>query len=165
MVTHDASLAKRVSRTLLIADGEIVNEYVARALPTLNEALLLRATHQVEPTRFAPGETLIRQGAIGHQFYIITRGQVEVALTGHSGEDVIVAHMRPGQYTGEIELRRHERSIATVRATRDAPVEALAIDESEFNELVNESEDTRKAVDQVVSAREQENAAARQAHP
>lgn len=162
MVTHDASLAKRVSRTLLIADGEIVNEYVARALPSLNDELLLKATHQLQPIRFAPGETLIQQGAPGDRLYIITRGQVEVALTGHGGDDVIVAHMGPGQYTGEIELRRNERSIATVRATRDAAVEALALDAATFGELVGESEDTRKAVDLVVAAREQENAAARQ---
>ena len=165
MVTHDASLAKRVSRTLLIADGEIVNEYVARALPSLNDELLLKATHQLQPIRFAPGETLIRQGAPGDRLYIITRGQVEVALTGHGGDDVVVAHMGPGQYTGEIELRRNERSIATVRATRDAPVEAVALDAATFGELVGESEDTRKAVDLVVAAREQENAAARQVQP
>jgi putative ABC transport system ATP-binding protein len=165
MVTHDASLAKRVSRTLLIADGEIVNEYVARALPSLNDELLLKATHQLQPIRFAPGETLIRQGAPGDRLYIITRGQVEVALTGHGGDDVVVAHMGPGQYTGEIELRRNERSIATVRATRDAPVEAVALDAATFGELVGESEDTRKAVDLVVAVREQENAAARQVQP
>jgi ABC-type lipoprotein export system ATPase subunit len=165
MVTHDASLAKRVSRTLLIADGEIVNEYVARALPSLNDELLLKATHQLRPIHFAAGETLIQQGAPGDRLYIITRGRVEVALTGHGGDDVVVAHMGPGQYTGEIELRRNERSIATVRATRDAPVEAVALDTATFGELVGESEDTRKAVDLVVAAREQENAAARQVQP
>jgi putative ABC transport system ATP-binding protein len=35
VVTHDSGLAKRTHRTALIADGEIVNEYVAKAMPTL----------------------------------------------------------------------------------------------------------------------------------
>ena len=35
IVTHDSGLAKRTDRTALIADGEIVNEYVAKAMPTL----------------------------------------------------------------------------------------------------------------------------------
>src|SRR6266498_3299495 len=30
MVTHDSDLAKRVSRAIIVADGEIVNEYVAK---------------------------------------------------------------------------------------------------------------------------------------
>ncbi len=80
MVTHDSSLAKRVSRTLLIADGEIVNEYVARALPLLNQELLLRATHKLQPLEFAPGATIIEQGTPTDKFYIVTKGQVEVAL-------------------------------------------------------------------------------------
>ncbi len=41
MVTHDSSLARRVTRTVLLADGEIVNEFVARALPQLNHAQML----------------------------------------------------------------------------------------------------------------------------
>src|SRR5262245_10574143 len=33
MVTHDSDLARRVGRAIIVADGEIVNEYVAKALP------------------------------------------------------------------------------------------------------------------------------------
>jgi len=44
IVTHDSSLAKRAHRTALIADGEIVNEYVARAMPTLTQDQMLWAT-------------------------------------------------------------------------------------------------------------------------
>src|SRR5512137_2106358 len=40
IVTHDSALAKRTHRTALIADGEIVNEYVARALPSLTPGQL-----------------------------------------------------------------------------------------------------------------------------
>jgi putative ABC transport system ATP-binding protein len=39
MVTHDSALARRVKRTVLIADGEIVNEWLARALPLLTDQL------------------------------------------------------------------------------------------------------------------------------
>src|SRR5574338_1295242 len=44
IVTHDSGLAKRTDRTALIADGEIVNEYVAKAMPTMPRELLLKAT-------------------------------------------------------------------------------------------------------------------------
>src|SRR5574339_905461 len=49
VVTHDSGLAKRTDRAALIADGEIVNEYVARAMPTLPRELLLQATHIAVP--------------------------------------------------------------------------------------------------------------------
>jgi putative ABC transport system ATP-binding protein len=40
MVTHDSALARRVKRTVLIADGEIVNEWLAHALPLLTHQLI-----------------------------------------------------------------------------------------------------------------------------
>src|SRR5512147_1963337 len=53
MVTHDSALARRVNRTVLIADGEIVNEWVARALPLLTHQQMLEATHALQPLQFA----------------------------------------------------------------------------------------------------------------
>jgi ABC-type lipoprotein export system ATPase subunit len=35
IVTHDSSLAKRTTRTALIADGMIVNEFASQAVPLL----------------------------------------------------------------------------------------------------------------------------------
>src|ERR1044071_179230 len=46
IVTHDSGLAKRTHRTALITDGEIVNEYVAKAMPTLTQDQLLQATRE-----------------------------------------------------------------------------------------------------------------------
>ena len=36
MVTHDPMLAKRAPRTITLANGELLNEFLVRALPTLN---------------------------------------------------------------------------------------------------------------------------------
>ena len=59
MVTHDSSLAQRVARTLLIADGEVVNRWVARALPQLSHQQMLKATHDLKPMQFAPGQSIV----------------------------------------------------------------------------------------------------------
>ncbi len=48
IVTHDSSLAKHAHRTALIADGEIVNEYVAKALPDLPQSQMLWATRHAK---------------------------------------------------------------------------------------------------------------------
>jgi ABC-type lipoprotein export system ATPase subunit len=160
MVTHDSSLAKRVSRTLLIADGEIVSEWVARAWPTLTHLQMLAATKALEPLQFAPGQTLIEQGQKGENVYIITKGSVEVVLKRPGGNDVVVTHMGPGQYVGEIETFRDEHAIASVRAAQ-APVEAVALDRSEFIDLMEKSENTKQVVEVLIEQRERENAEAR----
>src|SRR5512133_1686022 len=96
MVTHDSSLARRVSRTVLIVDGEVVNEYVARALPSLTPELLLEATRKAQPVRVAPGETIIQKDMQGDRFYILTQGVAEVALKRPGGTDVVVDRKQPG---------------------------------------------------------------------
>lgn len=160
MVTHDSSLARRVTRTVLLADGEIVNEFVARALPHLSHDQMLKATRYLRPLRFAAGERIIQQGTVSDTFYIVTQGYVEVSLERPGGEDVIVARMGVGEYFGEIELLRGGKTRATVRAPSDRPVEVVALSRDTFCELLAESQPTRAAIAQVASDRIAENTAA-----
>jgi putative ABC transport system ATP-binding protein len=161
MVTHDSSLARRVKRTVLIADGEIVNEWVARALPLLTQQQMLEVSHHVEPVHFAAGQEIIHEGQPGDRFYIVSQGTVEVALDRPGGSPVVVGRMGPGEYFGEIELMRGSRSVATVRAA-GGPVEAYGLPCDDFAALLAESDTTRASIAQVVRERLGENEAARQ---
>ena len=161
MVTHDSSLARRVNRTVLIVDGEIVNEFVARALPQLTTQQMLKATQMLETLHYEPGAMILKEGEPGDKFYIITKGRAEVALKRPGGHDVVV--FRPGvsDYFGEVELLRGRTNIATVRASIEGPVEAVALEREEFFELLGESEETRGVIDRIVATREAENIATR----
>src|SRR5262249_10152249 len=116
MVTHDSDLARRVSRAIIVADGEIVNEYVAKALSTLSIDQLGWVTSQLESRAYAPGTPIITQGEVADQFYIITKGQVDILLHHPGGPDIPVTTLGAGQYFGEIGLLRGGASTATVRA-------------------------------------------------
>ncbi|MDX9896947.1 MAG: ATP-binding cassette domain-containing protein, partial [Desulfofustis sp.] len=160
MVTHDSSMARRVSRTMLIADGEVVNEYVARALPQLNHQQMLKASHNLTPMKFEPGSTILRQDGHGDDFYIITKGMVEVALKRPGATDVVVTRLGPGQYFGEVELMRGGKNIATIRPMPGTDVEVIALDRATFNDLLSESDPAREALAQIVETRVAENVAA-----
>jgi putative ABC transport system ATP-binding protein len=162
MVTHDQDLAKRVTRTVIIADGEVIDEYLARALPALSEAQLIWATHQLETRDYAPGQVILREGASADNFYVITRGQVEVVLRQPNGSEIVVTTMGVGQYFGEIELLHGSANIATIRAGATTGVEVIALDHAEFSHLVAESPPTQAAIDRVARQRVEENTAARQ---
>jgi len=162
MVTHDSSLAQRVSRTFLIVDGEIANEFVARALPLLTPDQLLKATHHLQPMEFAPGATILQEGEPGDRFYIVTQGRAEVALKRPGGHDVVVMRPGPGEYFGEVELMRGGKNIATISAIQDAPVEVVTLDRQAFSELLSESDSTRDALSIIADRRAAENVATRQ---
>src|SRR5574342_293791 len=90
IVTHDSSLAKRAHRTALITDGEIVNEYVARALPTLTFDQLLLATHKVQPRIYEPGAMILTEGKDNDNIYIVSKGTVEIVSPRPNQSDVVI---------------------------------------------------------------------------
>jgi ABC-type lipoprotein export system ATPase subunit len=161
MVTHDEAQARRVNRTVVIADGEIVNEYLARALPMLTQEQMVWATGELEAHVYAPGEPIILQDEEPDKFFVITRGEAHVYLQ-HSEGEIYVEKLEPGQYFGEMALLRGGRRTATVRASRHRPVEAVALDKETFNKLITESRATRDQLDREVSRRKETQERARE---
>jgi ABC-type lipoprotein export system ATPase subunit len=157
IVTHDSSLARRTHRTALIADGEIVNEYVAKALPTLTHDQLLSATHKVKPHQYEAGAMILVEGKNSDSFYIISKGTVEVVLPRPNQSDVVALELGPGKYFGEMEFFHERRNRASIRASESGPVEVLAMDYQALNTLLSESEPTREALRQAADRHEREN--------
>jgi ABC-type lipoprotein export system ATPase subunit len=161
IVTHDSGLAKRTHRTALIADGEIVNEYVARALPSLTPAQLLRASRSAQLESYEPGALIVKQDSNGNDFYIVSSGMVEIVLQRSKASDVVVGQLKQGQYFGEIQLLHGKRRTASVRASELTPVEVYRLDYQTLNELLNESDATREVLLRVADERQAQNLAAR----
>lgn len=157
IVTHDSGLAKRTHRTALLADGEIVNEYVAKALPTLTPAQLLSATHKFNAREYEPGAMILMEGRDNDKFYIVSKGTVEVVLPRPNQSDVVILQLGPGKYFGEIAFFHQSKANASVRASEGGPVEVLVISYNQLNELLSESEVTREALSQAADRHQREN--------
>lgn len=154
MVTHDSDMARRVSRAVIIADGQIVNEYVAQALSTLTLDQLGWVMRHAEARTYAPGAIILEQGKPADNFYIITKGEVEVFIEHPDGGEIIVNHLSSGAYFGEIGLLREGRRTASVRASFATGCEVAVLDRQEFHTLLAESETTRHAIDRVANERD-----------
>jgi ABC-type lipoprotein export system ATPase subunit len=157
VVTHDSGLAKRTNRTALIADGEIVNEYVARAMPTLPQELLLHATHVARTQRYEAGTMILTEGTNADAFYIVTKGTVEVILPRPNQSDVIALQLGPGKIIGEMAFFHERKRRASVRASESGPVEVLTLGYDQLDELLSQSEVTREALHQMADKHEEEN--------
>jgi ABC-type lipoprotein export system ATPase subunit len=159
MVTHDSSLTMRTKRNVIISDGELIDESVARALPLLNHRLMLDVTNQAERLVFNPNQTIIQRDQHVEKFFIIVRGKVEVILQGRRREDVVVTQLDAGEFFGEIELMRGGKSIASIRCAPDGPVELLALPREKFLQLVKDSPMTEEAIYKIVKHRLDEHRA------
>ncbi len=157
MVTHDDDLAKRADRTIVIADGEVVNEYLVRALSEINHDQLVEVKRQAQQAAYPPGATIVRQGEQGEDFFIILEGEVEVWLEHPSGKQLLVDRLRPGQYFGEAALVGNGLRTATVRAAADTPVSLAVLDTASFTDLVAGSPALREKLAHLVDLRQIHN--------
>lgn len=157
LVTHDPSMTERASRTMVISDGELVNPTIAQALPLLTHPLMKELNHRVETVHFQPGETIIHAKEPVETFFMIASGNVDVILHKRRKEDVTISQIGPNDFFGEIELLRGGKSIASVCASQDSPVELLALSREDFHWLMGESPLTEEAIGNIVQKRIEEN--------
>jgi len=80
------------------------------------------------PTDFAKGGTLMKQGDMGDDFFVIVSGSVSVCIEGTK-----VASLTTGDYVGENALLRDEPRTATIAAENQ--VSTLRITRDKFREL------------------------------
>jgi len=165
IVTHDSGLAKQTHRTALIVDGEIVNEYVSEAMPTLTQEQVWQATQKAQRLNYESGTMILTEGANAESCYIVTKGMVEVILPREDQSDVIALQLGPGKVFGEMGFFHDRRRKASVRASERGPVEVLAISYDDLDQLLIQSEATREALHQMARKREADGLALRGAKP
>ena len=161
IVTHDSGLAKQTHRTALIVDGEIVNEYVSEAMPTLTPEQVWQATQKARRVNYESGTMILTEGANAESCYIVTKGMVEVILPRQDQSDVIALQLGPGKVFGEMGFFHDRRRKASVRASERGPVEVLSISYEDLDQLLSQSESTRQALHQMAKKREADGLALR----
>lgn len=117
-------------------------------LPTPRLKLI---AYTAEVVQFAPGETIVEQGAPADAVYIICEGEAEVLLRDAEGREFILATMGKHSLFGETAVICKGRRTATVRA-RDRVV-TFKIAANVFLDLVRQSPDIGMQVMTVLAQR------------
>jgi ABC-type lipoprotein export system ATPase subunit len=153
MVTHDPSMTERTSRTVFISDGELVNETIAQTLPLLTHSVMKELGNRVKPLHFQPGAVILEHKRPVEFFYMIQKGKVDIVLKERRSDDVVISTLEGNDFFGEIELLKGGKSIASVRAALEEPVELLALSREDFIWLMDKSPLTEKAISTMVQQR------------
>ena len=155
MVTHDADLAKKVTRTIIIADGKIIEEFLTKTFPALTQSQLVWTTSKLKTLKFAQGSSIINQYEPAENFYIVTKGEADVWVKTKSGKDYHVDHLKRGDYFGGICLIRGCPSLTTVRADSKGALEVATLDKDSFDQFVKVSPATREIIQKTSDQRYQ----------
>lgn len=148
MVTHDPSLTSRTTRTIVISDGELIDEIVAQAMPLLSHRQMLAVTKAAQRVSYQPGAPILQPGLPADYFYMIAQGHVEIDLQVKKASKTV--RLNPGEFFGDAELMGLGKQITSVHASADAPVELLALHHNEFLPLLQSSPLTQDALVRIV---------------
>jgi CRP-like cAMP-binding protein len=99
-----------------------------RALNTKELALIDRLGTEFPATA---GEVLVKEGARGREFYIITNGKAEVTRGGR-----VIGLLGPGDHFGELALLDPQPRLATVTMISDGAV--MELPQREFWQLLTD---------------------------
>jgi energy-coupling factor transporter ATP-binding protein EcfA2 len=152
IVTHDPSLAKRTDQTVILSDGEVIDQTVAQALPFLDHTLMLTATKQTRKQVFPPGAMVIEQGMPVDHFFMVAKGAVDVVVNSKVPETTL-ERLGPGQFFGEVSLTMGVNSIAGVRSAADGPTELVSLSKDAFLGLMKSSPRMTDTLSQVAQMR------------
>lgn len=127
MVTHDPGLAQRTQRTLLLSDGELINPWVAQALPNLSHSQMLWLTHRMK-AKTLPGGIAAPAPAL----FLVTGGNLQMRnARSQNGSGKIT--LQPGEASGGSKHLRNDSNQSEWRLIANSPAEMLVLDEAEFH--------------------------------
>ncbi|XP_074472838.1 cGMP-dependent protein kinase 1-like [Sebastes fasciatus] len=114
-----------------------------RSVPSfqsLPEDVLSKLADVLEETHYSDCDYIIRQGATGDTFFIISEGQVKVSQQNSPGEEqVIVKTLSKGDWFGEQALKGED--VRTASVTAEGDVTCLVIDRESFKQLIGGLDD------------------------
>jgi putative ABC transport system ATP-binding protein len=133
MVTHDHRVIDSADRLVHMVDGRIMSDVVLHdalriceflrpieLFKTLTPRQLTDVAEKMSKRHYAAGETIIRKGDPGEEFFLVSDGEVEI-----SRADREVASLGPGDFFGEVALISGEPRNATVVAQKAVDVYVL----------------------------------------
>jgi NADH:ubiquinone reductase (H+-translocating) len=113
--------------------------------------LPLARGERVGRAHYEAGDVIVEEGDFGDLFYVITQGEVEIVRKGSDGSEVVLNHLREGEYFGEVALLRNARRNATVRAVTS--VNVLTMGRDDFTVLARNWAGLRETLQAAVQAR------------
>ncbi|XP_054267618.1 cGMP-dependent protein kinase, isozyme 2 forms cD4/T1/T3A/T3B isoform X6 [Macrosteles quadrilineatus] len=132
-------------RTGLIRQAEYTD--FLKSVPifkNLPEETLIKISDVLEETFYNEGDYIIRQGARGDTFFIISKGKVKVTIKQpNTEEDKFIRQLSKGDFFGEKALQGDDLRTANIVADDPEGVTCLVIDRETFNQLISSLDEIR----------------------
>lgn len=133
----DRDSYRRILMGSTIRKRKMYEEFLSRVsiLENLDKWERLTVADALETVSFEDGQTIVKQGEPGNDFYIIAEGTATVLQQRVDGQDPIeVGRLGPSDYFGEIALLLDRPRAATVIAR--GPLKCVKLDRARFERVL-----------------------------
>ncbi len=118
MITHDPDIENRLSRMVIISDGEVIDPTLVQTLPWLPHTSLRKLSHALERQTFQKDERLDIQGNFANQLMMIEQGEIQLSRSRPSKKRKCVRLAAGGYFTGlkileDNKLRQYDAQAVT----------------------------------------------------
>jgi CRP/FNR family transcriptional regulator, cyclic AMP receptor protein len=111
-------------------DSKVAHLSNVRMFSALTKRELATVAQASDEVSAEAGQVLVKEGSIGHEFFLILEGTATVRRNGRK-----VATLGPGQYFGELAVLDRAPRNATVVA--DGPMQLLVLAQREFSTVLD----------------------------
>ncbi|XP_036329818.1 cGMP-dependent protein kinase, isozyme 2 forms cD5/T2-like [Rhagoletis pomonella] len=114
----------------------------------LPEDTLIKISDVLEETHYQMGDYIVRQGARGDTFFIISKGQVRVTIKQpDTQEEKFIRTLIKGDFFGEKALQGDDLRTANIICDSADGVTCLVIDRETFNQLISNLDEIKHRYD------------------
>ncbi|XP_034126352.1 cGMP-dependent protein kinase, isozyme 2 forms cD5/T2 isoform X3 [Drosophila guanche] len=136
-------------RTGLIRQAEYTD--FLRSVPIfkdLADDTLIKISDVLEETHYQRGDYIVRQGARGDTFFIISKGKVRVTIKQQdTQEEKFIRMLGKGDFFGEKALQGDDLRTANIICDSPEGVSCLVIDRETFNQLISNLDEIKHRYD------------------
>jgi putative ABC transport system ATP-binding protein len=101
MITHDPEIEGRLSRKVLLSDGEVINPALTNAFPWLLRPSLRRLGHQLERRTLTQNETLDPAGDWADRIILVENGEIRLTFDKRPYKEKEVVLTEGNYFTGQ----------------------------------------------------------------
>lgn len=126
----------------MLSNAELIRRVPLFTMITSDQSMLLSGA--VGKRRYKRGETIVEQGEQAHALFLILAGRARVVMADRQSREVILATLRPGDYSGEMSLIDSEPHSASVVA--EIQTDVLILGRLDFERCLRENTSMAHAV-------------------
>jgi thioredoxin reductase (NADPH) len=115
-------------------DSTVSQAPLDHVFPTLTDAQIARIAGLGRTRVVRRDDVLVTEGQRQAPFFVVRRGELRIVRPAGGGAESLVAHVRAGQFTGELNMFSNRRAIMQIRVSQDG--EVIELDHSHVQSLV-----------------------------